>query len=58
MLSWVVFDCRYKLEQVGSSWNKLVQAGKSKIEEKEVLDMIQAPRLDVQAPISFSSRLY
>ena len=46
MLNWAVFDCRYKLEQVESSWNKLVQAGGSKREEKEVLDMIQAPRLD------------
>jgi hypothetical protein len=36
MLSWVVIDCRYKLEEVGRSWKK------QKI-RKEELDMIQAP---------------
>ena len=40
MLSWAMFDCRYKLEQVRTRWNKLVQDGRSKREEKEVLDMI------------------
>ena len=44
MLIWVMFDCKYKLEQVGSSLSKLVQIGRSKKEEVQVLDMIQAPR--------------
>ena len=43
MLIWVVFDSRYKLEQVRSSWNKLEGAKEKK---KKVLDMVHVLRLD------------
>ena len=41
MLIWVMFDCRYKLDQIGANWCKLEGAKEKKIGVKP-----QSSRLD------------
>ena len=57
MLIWIMFDCRYKLDQIGASWYKLEGAKEKKrgvgSQSNRLDSMVETPELKIEE----SSRL-